>query len=63
MNKEDFVKELKKINIDLKKDQLDQLDKYYNLLTLDGEELIDGNILNSVYFVKMKNLSDYSLIA
>lgn len=27
-----------------------ELDKYYNLVTSEGEELIDGNILDSVYF-------------
>ena len=32
MNKEEFVEELKKINITLSSKQLDQLDKYYHLL-------------------------------
>ena len=27
-----------------------EVDKYYNLLTFEGEELIEGNVLNSVYF-------------
>ncbi|MBQ6282982.1 MAG: 16S rRNA (guanine(527)-N(7))-methyltransferase RsmG [Bacilli bacterium] len=32
MNKDEFLEELKKINIELTKIQLEQLDKYYNLL-------------------------------
>lgn len=32
MNKEEFIEELKKINIELSKEQLEKLDKFYNLL-------------------------------
>ena len=32
MNKEEFIERLKKINIELSKEQLDKLDKFYNLL-------------------------------
>ena len=32
MNKEEFIQELKKINIDISTEQLNKLDKYYNLL-------------------------------
>ncbi len=32
MNKEEFIEELKKINIELSKEKLEKLDKFYNLL-------------------------------
>lgn len=38
MNKEIFIQELKKINIDITEEQLNQLDKYYNLLITENEK-------------------------
>ena len=40
MNKELFILELKKLNIDLSDKQLEQLDKYYKLL-IDWNEKIN----------------------
>ena len=39
MNKEEFIKELKKINIDITNKQLEQLDKYYKLLKEWNEKI------------------------
>lgn len=39
MNKKEFIEELKKINIDIKEEQLDQLEKYYNLLIEWNEKI------------------------
>ena len=38
MNKEIFIKELKKMNITLTAKQLDQLEKYYEILVLENEK-------------------------
>ena len=39
MNKEEFIEELKKINISLTEEQLNQLDKYYQLLVIWNEKI------------------------
>ena len=39
MNKEDFIKELKKINIEISKEQIDKLDKFYELLISWNEKI------------------------
>lgn len=39
MNKELFISELKKINIDIKEDQLIKLDEYYNLLINENKKI------------------------
>ena len=36
MNKEEFIKELKKLNIELNNDTLAKLDEYYNILNEDA---------------------------
>jgi len=46
MNKDLFIKELKKINIDLNKDQLEKLDKFYNLLIKWNEKINLTTIIN-----------------
>ena len=38
MNKETFIKELKKINIKLTAEQLNQLEKYYEILVIENEK-------------------------
>lgn len=38
MNKEEFIKELKKINIELTETQLNQLDKYYKILVEENQK-------------------------
>ena len=38
MNKEIFIKELKKMNITLTAEQLDQLEKYYEILVIENEK-------------------------
>lgn len=38
MNKETFIKELKKMNITLTAKQLDQLEKYYEILVIENEK-------------------------
>ena len=38
MNKETFIKELKKMNITLTDEQLDQLEKYYEILVIENEK-------------------------
>ena len=38
MNKEIFIKELKKMNITLTAKQLDQLEKYYEILVIENEK-------------------------
>ena len=40
MNKEVFVSELKKINIDVTHEMLEKLDKYYKLLVEWNEKII-----------------------
>ena len=51
MNKEEFVSELKKLNIMLSSHQLDQLDKYYYLLKEWNEKINLTRIIeeNDVY--------------
>ena len=52
MNKEEFIKELKKLNIELNNDTLAKLDEYYNILNEENilkaseiacEELVFGS--------------------
>ncbi len=46
MNKETFIKELEKINIKITKNQLNQLDKYYNILITENAKYNLTNILD-----------------
>ena len=38
MNKEEFIKELKKLNIELNNDTLAKLDEYYNILNEENKK-------------------------
>ena len=38
MNKQEFIEELKKININITKDQLSQLEVYYHLLVEENQK-------------------------
>ena len=38
MNKEEFIKELKKINIELNNETLAKLDEYYNILNEENKK-------------------------
>ena len=40
MNKEQFINYLKKIDINIKENQINQLDMYYNLLITENQKLI-----------------------
>lgn len=46
MNKETFIKELEKLNIKITQNQLNQLDKYYNILITENAKYNLTNILN-----------------
>ena len=46
MNKETFIKELEKLNIKITKNQLNQLDKYYNILITENAKYNLTNILD-----------------
>ena len=39
MNKEEFIKELEKINIKLTKEQEDKLEQYYEILVEENEKI------------------------
>ena len=39
MNKQEFIEELKKLNIELTTEQLNQLDKFYNLLIFWNDKI------------------------
>ena len=57
MNKENFINELKKINIDLTKDQLEKLDKFYKLL-ISWNELINLTTIINKEDVYLKHFYD-----
>ena len=57
MNKEEFVEELKKINITLSSKQLDQLDKYYHLL-IEWNEKINLTRITEEKDVYLKHFYD-----
>ena len=40
MNKEEFIKELKKLNIELNNDTLAKLDEYYNILNEENKKSV-----------------------
>lgn len=46
MNKETFIKELEKLNIKITQNQLNQLDKYYNILITENAKYNLTNILD-----------------
>ena len=47
MNKEEFIKELKKLNIELNNDTLAKLDEYYNILNEENKKY------NLIFFVTL----------
>ncbi|MBR2247727.1 MAG: 16S rRNA (guanine(527)-N(7))-methyltransferase RsmG [Bacilli bacterium] len=68
MNKEEFIEELKKINIELSKEQLEKLDKFYNLLVewnkkinltriISEEEVYLKHFYDSLTITKVVNLN------
>ena len=68
MNKEEFIEELKKINIELSKEQLDKLDNFYNLLVewnkkinltriISEEEVYLKHFYDSLTITKVVNLN------
>lgn len=62
MNKELFILELKKLNIDLSDKQLEQLDKYYKLL-IDWNEKINLTRITEYEDVYLKHFYDSLTIA
>ena len=68
MNKEEFIEELKKINIELSKEQLEKLDKFYNLLVewnkkinltriIDKEDVYLKHFYDSLTITKVVDLN------
>ena len=57
MNKEEFIEELKKINIELSKEQLEKLDKFYNLL-VEWNKKINLTRITSKEDVYLKHFYD-----
>lgn len=57
MNKDEFIRELKKINITLTKEQLEQLDKYYKLL-IDWNKKINLTRITREEDVYLKHFYD-----
>ena len=69
MNKEEFIKELKKINININDKQLEQLDRYYQLLVkwnekinltriIEEKEVYLKHFYDSLTLFKVVNLND-----
>ena len=72
MNKEEFIKELKKINIELNNDTLAKLDEYYNILNEENkkynltriitkEEVYLKHFYDSLTITKIVNIKDQSI--
>ena len=57
MNKKTFIEELKKINIDITKEQLEKLDKFYNLL-VDWNNKINLTTITKEEDVYLKHFYD-----
>ncbi len=72
MNKEEFIKELKKINIELNNETLAKLDEYYNILNEENkkynltriitkEEVYLKHFYDSLTITKIVNIKDQSI--
>ena len=72
MNKEEFIKELKKLNIELNNDTLAKLDEYYNILNEENkkynltriitkEEVYLKHFYDSLTITKIINIKDQSI--
>ena len=72
MNKEEFIKELKKLNIELNNDTLAKLDEYYNILNEENkkynltriitkEEVYLKHFYDSLTITKIINIKDQRL--
>ena len=48
MNKEQFINYLKKIDINIKENQINQLDMYYNLLITENQKINLTGITNTI---------------
>ncbi len=57
MNKEEFIKYVKELNIDLSEDKLNKLDKYYNLL-LEENKKYNLTSITETNFVYLKHFYD-----
>ena len=62
MNKEEFIEELKKINIELSKEKLEKLDKFYNLL-VEWNKKINLTRIITEEEVYLKHFYDSLIIA